>query len=97
MEWVNALHHDLHREFYHLSILGVKFNLITLKPLAFDILMVNICDSYSPNMMYARTDKLIHSKITLGWIQSFTNLFRIVIRAHTGKNRFRLEKKTEIV
>lgn len=79
-----------------MSSLRVKFNLTTLKSLAIHILRTGESTQYSWNMMAPRTDQPLHVKITLGWIQGFTNRFRILSRAHTGKHRMILAKVLEI-
>lgn len=94
--WVEALHADLREEFDRLRKLGVKFNLTTLRYLALHILTNSSNDAYSMNMVDPRSEQPLHLKIDLRWIQSFTERFRIVSRAHTGKHRSSPQKEKEI-
>lgn len=71
---MDALHFDRREKFERISKLGVKFNLSTFRQLTQDIFS-DRSRTYSSNVMDLSTDQLHHTKITLGWIQSFANFF----------------------
>lgn len=70
--WVSSLHRDLHEELDRLGRLEVKFYLSTLRHLPREILRCSEIDAYRMNMVDARSEQPFHTKITLRWIQSFT-------------------------
>lgn len=96
LSWVEALQCDLREEFDRLRKLGVKFNLNTLRSLALQVLRTSENNAYSSNMIDPRTEKPLHEKVDSRWVQSFTERFRIVSRAHTGKYRMSPQKELEI-
>lgn len=82
-KFVTALYKDPRDEFDRLRYLGVKFNMITLKSLAFDRLHNSTNDAYSANIWDLCSEQSVHLKIDQRWIQSFTGHYRIVCRAQT--------------
>lgn len=95
-QWVSALYEDLRDEFDRLRKLGVKFNMVTLKHLALDLLQNSSNDAYNANILDPRSNQPLHLKIDQRWIQSFTEHYRIVCRAQTGKKILSPAKELEI-
>lgn len=50
------------------------------------VLLSSNNDSYSAHMIDSRSGKLLVDKIDARWVQSFTESFCIVIRAHAEKH-----------
>lgn len=94
--WVEALHIDLRSEFDRLRKLGVKFNLNTLRSLALHVLSTSETMAYSRNMLDPLTDKPLFEKVSMRFVQSFADRYRIVSRAQKGKHRLSPEKEVQI-
>lgn len=64
----------------------MNFNLRSLRLLGQQLLSHSKTDAYSSNMLDPQSEQAPFTRITTGWIQSFSNRFRIVSCAHTGKH-----------
>lgn len=87
-EWVSSIYADLRYAFSLFGKLVIKFNMITFKHLALDLLRNNTNSTYAVNVMDPRSQFPQHLKVDLCWIQSFTEHYRIVCRSKHGKKLF---------
>ena len=74
----------------------MKFNLISLRSLAHQIVANSTSDNYGANMIDQRSNRPIIEHINSRFVQSFTDRFRIVSIAHKEKNRMSPQKELQI-
>ena len=94
--WVSSLHDDLLQDFEELRKTGMKFNATLLPHLALHLIGQSRNDRYNKHMRDTESGKLIVDMITLRWVQSSINRFRIVSRAQTGKLMLCPEKRPQM-
>lgn len=93
---VYALHEDLREELDRSCKSGVKINIATLYHLSLDITCSSEKYCYRYHMIDATSEPALYMKINLTWIQSFSERFRIISRAHAWKHRMSHEKELAI-
>ena len=96
LPWMSSLHEELRSEFDRLRKLGVKFNLVSLRSLALQIVANSTSDDYSANMIHPRSNRPTIEHINSRFVRSFADLFRIVSRAHKWKHRMSPQQELQI-